>query len=153
MLWNWIKVVKSVAGSHPRYFQQQMSDMDTFWTVLTTGRLNPCQQQHTSFLLRDYQNTKINYVWLNFLLCLLGDWGLRKRPQALCAVEIKQRYSCCSESWWQPWLSQLSGHAVGKWWCGFEAVFANSCSNLLCLEALNSSGGRMDDGHGSRPCC
>lgn len=62
---------------------------------------------------------------------------------------------CALSSRWQPRsaVSQLSVRAVGNWWCSFEPVFASSCSNLLCLDNLNSPGGRRDNGRGSQLCC
>lgn len=123
---------------------------------------NPWKQRHNSLLFGDYLNTNRNSLFGCISLCSPGDWSLKEMAVGTAVslhredkAEIIFAVVWALLSRWQPRsaVSQLSVRAVGNWWCGFGSVFASSCSNLLCLDNLNSPGGRRDNGRSSQLCC
>lgn len=80
---------QACASGHPQaFFSPKPVTLALFGVIKNyrhhpSPRFKPWQQLHNSFLFWDYQNTNRNCVWLNFLLCFLGDWGWRKLPGAL----------------------------------------------------------------------
>lgn len=98
-------------------------------------------KQHNRFLFYQKTNRNCMFGWISVsVFWLIVAWGNCHRHKSEDKAAIYFSVACAPSHDSCFGCHSCQGMKLATGGCGFEALFANSCSNLLCLNALNSSG-------------